>query len=73
MSRSTLSTKPRPGGRILKFFRETQAELGKVTFPTREEGIRLTTVVMTVTLLAAGCLYALDLLFSYVITWLITL
>lgn len=71
MSRS-LSVRSKPGARILKFFKETQAELAKVTFPTREEGIRLTMVVMTVTLLAAGCLYALDLLFSYVITWLIT-
>ncbi len=72
MSR-TLPAKAKPGARLVKFFKETQAELGKVTFPTREEGIRLTTVVMIVTLVAAGCLYALDLLFSYVITWLITL
>ena len=50
-----------------------RTELSKVTFPTREEGIRLTTVVMLVTLAAAGFLYALDLAFSYVITWIITL
>ena len=59
--------------RVMRFFREVRLELSKVTFPTREEGIRLTTVVMLVTLASAACLYLLDLAFSYVITWIITL
>lgn len=72
MSRS-LSASSRPGARLVRFAKDVRTELTKVTFPTREEGIRLTMVVMSVTLLAAVCLYALDLLFSYVMTWLITL
>ena len=72
MSKS-LVAKGRPGSRIFKFFKEVQAELSRVTFPTREEGIRLTSVVMVVTLVAAASLYVLDLFFSYLITWLITL
>ncbi len=72
MSKSVVA-KGRPGLRIFKFFKEVQSELSRVTFPTREEGLRLTSVVMLVTLVAAASLYVLDLFFSYVITWLITL
>ncbi|MDE0671313.1 MAG: preprotein translocase subunit SecE [Caldilineaceae bacterium SB0662_bin_9] len=72
MTRSATAVTGVPS-RVMRFFREVRTELSKVTFPTREEGIRLTTVVMLVTLAAAGCLYALDLAFSYVITWIITL
>ena len=72
MSKS-LVAKRRPGVRVFKFFKDVQTELSRVTFPTREEGIRLTSVVMVVTLVAAASLYVLDLFFSYVITWLITL
>ena len=72
MSKS-LAAQGRPGFRIIKFFKEVQTELTRVTFPTREEGIRLTSVVMMVTLVAAASLYVLDLFFSYLITWLITL
>lgn len=69
----TLAAQRRPGSRIVRFFKEVQSELSRVTFPTREEGIRLTSVVMVVTLVAAASLYVLDLFFSYLITWLITL
>lgn len=72
MSKS-LAARGKSGFRLLKFFREVRAELTQVTFPSRAEGIRLTTVVMIVTLVAAGVLYVLDLIFSYAITWLITL
>lgn len=73
MSRAPGRLAERSGGRFLKFFKDMKAELAKVTFPTREEGTRLTTVVMIVTLAAAAVLYVLDLVFSYAITWLITL
>ncbi len=72
MSKS-LAVKRRSGPRVFKFFKDVQTELSRVTFPTREEGIRLTSVVLVVTLAAAVSLYVLDLFFSYVITWLITL
>ncbi len=73
MGKSLVVRRRRPNFRIFKFFKEVQTELSRVTFPTREEGIRLTSVVMVVTLVAAASLYVLDLFFSYVITWLITL
>lgn len=66
MSRSTAV--PRSDNAIVRYFKETRAEIGKVTWPTREEGIRLTVVVLIVTTIAALALFAVDSLFSYLIT-----
>ena len=66
MSRS--STVPRPDNAIVRYFKETRAEIGKVTWPTREEGTRLTVVVLIVTTIAALVLFAVDSFFSYLVT-----
>lgn len=66
MSRSTFV--PRSDNAIVRYFKETRAEIGKVTWPTREEGTRLTVVVLIVTTIAALVLFAVDSLFSYLIT-----
>ncbi|MCY4092036.1 MAG: preprotein translocase subunit SecE [Caldilineaceae bacterium] len=66
MSRST--SVPRSDNAIVRYFKETRAEIGKVTWPTREEGTRLTVVVLIVTTIAALVLFAVDSLFSYLIT-----
>ena len=66
MSRSTAV--PRSDNAIVRYFKETRAEIGKATWPTREEGIRLTVVVLIVTTIAALALFAVDSLFSYLIT-----
>ena len=66
MSRST--SVPRSDNAIVRYFKETRAEIGKVTWPTREEGTRLTVVVLSVTTIAALVLFAVDSLFSYLIT-----
>jgi preprotein translocase subunit SecE len=58
---------------MVRYFKDVRAELSKVTWPTREEGIRLTGVVLAVTIAAAIFLFGVDSLFSYIITWLITL
>jgi len=36
--------------RIVKYFRETRAELKKVTWPTRKEALRLTGIVLATTI-----------------------
>jgi preprotein translocase subunit SecE len=46
------------------FLRETQDELKKVTWPTRQETIRLTLVVITVSLVVGLFLGALDFSFT---------
>ncbi len=49
---------------IQKFFRETIAELKKVSWPTRKEAISLTKVVLIVILVMGAFLGILDYLFS---------
>lgn len=46
-----------------KFFREVVAELKKVTWPTREETIKLTTVVIAISVLVGLFIGGLDALF----------
>jgi preprotein translocase subunit SecE len=49
---------------IIRYFQETQAEVRKVTWPSREETIRLTLIVLGFTIIAMLFLGALDLLFQ---------
>ena len=48
-----------------RFVRETQSELRKVTWPTREEVIRLTVVVIVLSAVASVVLFAADALFAW--------
>ncbi|RME61817.1 MAG: preprotein translocase subunit SecE [Caldilineae bacterium] len=66
MSRS--SSAQRSDNPVVRYFRDTRAEIAKVTWPTREEGIRLTIVVLIVTFVSAVALFAVDSLFSYLVT-----
>jgi len=56
---------------LVRYFRDTRAEISKVTWPTREEGLRLTWVVTVVTIVAAIVLFGVDSLFSFIITLII--
>lgn len=58
--------------RIIKYFREARAEMRKVTWPTREEAIRLTGIVLAVTVMMSILLWVLDILFSGVVAALIS-
>ena len=62
MGRSTPIIKP--DNVFVRYFKDTRAEISKVTWPTREEGFRLTWVVLVVTVLSAIVLFGLDSLFS---------
>jgi preprotein translocase subunit SecE len=73
VSRSAAANKPKKDNALLRYFRDTRAELGKVTWPTREEGIRLTGVVLAVTTVAALALFSVDTVFAYVIAFIIQL
>jgi len=63
----TQSTAVKPENGLVRYFRDTRAELAKVTWPTREEGIRLTTVVLVVTTISAIILFGVDSLFSLLV------
>lgn len=61
----------RQENRFQKWYRETRAELSKVIWPTRQEGLRLTLIVLVVTVIAALVIFGVDSLFSQVIRWII--
>ena len=48
----------------VSFLKEVQEELKKVVWPTREEVIRLTVVVIVISIVVGAYLGALDLVFS---------
>jgi preprotein translocase subunit SecE len=56
---------------LIRYFKDTRAELSKVTWPTREEGLRLTWVVLVVTILATIVIFGIDFLFGLLISFLI--
>lgn len=49
---------------IIRYLKETRAELKKVTWPSREEALRLTLVVITTILVMAVVLGLLDYIYS---------
>lgn len=68
MSRSG-AIKPRGENRLVRYFKDTRAEVAKVTWPTREEGLRLTGIVLVVTTIAAIVLFGVDSFFGFVIAF----
>ncbi|PIR42152.1 preprotein translocase subunit SecE [candidate division WWE3 bacterium CG_4_9_14_0_2_um_filter_35_11] len=56
----------------IKFLKETKIELEKVTWPKKAETIRLTQVIIIVTLIVSFYLGLLDYLFSRLVKFLIS-
>ena len=53
--------------RVSTYFKETRAEVGRVTWPTREQAVRLTGIVLAVTVSLAVGLALVDYVFAWVI------
>jgi preprotein translocase subunit SecE len=51
---------------IIKYFKETRAELRKVTWPTRQEALNLTLIVVGFTIFMAALLGIIDYIFAWV-------
>jgi preprotein translocase subunit SecE len=51
---------------IVRYFKETRAELKKVTWPTRQEALNLTLVVVGFTISMAALLGIIDYIFAWV-------
>ena len=64
VSVTTAAKKKKKENRVARYFNQTRAELRKVTWPSREEAIRLTAIVLGVTVAMAAFLGLLDYLFS---------
>jgi preprotein translocase subunit SecE len=58
---------------IVRTVRETRSELRKVVWPTREETIRLTVVVITISVIIGIILFTADSLFLFLYTSLVSL
>lgn len=56
--------------RIGKFFRDSRAELRKVTWPNRKELVTYTIVVIVSTAIVAVFLGIVDLIFAQLLAWL---
>ena len=56
---------------VLRYLKETRAEVRKVSWPTRKEALRLTLVVLAVTISMAIILGALDYVFSQFIGFIV--
>jgi preprotein translocase subunit SecE len=52
---------------LVRYFKDTRAEIAKVTWPTREEGLRLTWVVLVVTVIATILIFGIDFLFGLLV------
>lgn len=57
--------------RLTRYLRESRAEMRKVTWPTREEAINLTSIVLVVTFLMSLFLWGLDVIFDSIMLRLI--
>ncbi len=67
MSKGTVAVGPKPENRVVRYFKETRAELRKVTWPTREQATNLSLIVLAVTAVMALFLGAVDFLFAELI------
>ncbi|HJY98154.1 MAG TPA: preprotein translocase subunit SecE [Patescibacteria group bacterium] len=59
-------------GTITNFLREVRLELSKVTWPSRDETIRLTLIVFLVSGIIGGFVGGLDYLFTRLLTLVVT-
>jgi len=59
--------KPRQPNKIQRWWRETVGELRKVSWPTREEALRLTKIVLVVMVIMSLLLGVVDFIFSHLI------
>ncbi len=66
-------TKEQQENAIVRTVRETRSELRKVVWPTREETIRLTIVVLTISAIIGIILFGADSLFLFLYTSLVDL
>jgi len=58
-------------GNVSRSVKEIYAELGRVTWPTREETFRLSVIVIAISMVAGLFLGAVDLVFSRIISFFI--
>jgi len=58
-------------GRVGGFFSEAKQELGKVNWPSRQEVMGSTVLVIVVTLIVAAFIFVIDMVLSFLIRFII--
>ena len=71
MTSVTKAESEKQENRLIKYLREARAEMRKVTWPTREEAINLTSIALVVTVLMSLFLWGLDVIFDSIMLRLI--
>jgi preprotein translocase subunit SecE len=66
-----MTTEARSENALMRYLRETRAELAKVAWPTREEGTRLTVIVFIATIIATLVIFGVDSIFHELIVLLL--
>ena len=66
-----MTTEARSENALMRYLRETRAELAKVAWPTREEGTRLTVIVFIATIIATLVIFGVDSIFQELIVLLL--
>ena len=72
MAKAQIVRRRRRGNPITRYLRETTAELKKVTWPTRQDALQLTGLVLIVVFLSSAILGALDYVFAQLVRILIS-
>ena len=67
------SEKPNFFQRIKRWFKETAGELRKVSWPSREEALSLTRIVLIVTIIMSAILGVLDFIFARLVGLLVNI
>ena len=67
------SEKPNFFQRIKRWFKETAGELRKVSWPTREEALALTRIVLIVTIIMSAILGVFDFIFARLVGLLVNI
>ena len=62
-----MATATRPAGGVVRFAQESWSELRKVTWPTQEQVIRLTVLVVLISVLVSAYIFAFDNVFHLVV------
>lgn len=65
-----VASKTQKGKWVVEFFRDSRAELRKVVWPTREETMQTTLVVVAMVIILALLLWGLDGILVWLIGWL---
>lgn len=59
--------------RMVRYFKDTKAELKRVTWPTRSQTVNSTVVVIVTVLIVGACIWSLDFVFKFLIDLLLSL